>query len=193
MDRKNWKKLKKHDIKHTNAQLADPINPRGATVLCSTGPSSITMPATALTTCYSVSREPSPEFQEIPPTHDDVTATKVREVTSENDVSLEKIVMLELDKDDVVLRGSSEQCSTSVESRPESRCSRPESRCSRPESRCSRPESRCSRPESRCSRPESRCSDSSRELDQSQSSSYEKLEEEEEKAATISNSCGLTV
>ncbi|XP_063682154.1 putative adhesion G protein-coupled receptor E4P [Bolinopsis microptera] len=160
MDRKNWKKLKKNDIQHTNAQLADPINPRGATVLCSTGPSSITMP-TALTTCYS--RESSPEFKEIPPpsTHDDVTAPKVREVTSENDVSLENIVMLELDKDDVVLRGSSERCSSE----------------------------QCPTPVE--SRPESRCSDSSRELDQSQSSSYDKLEEDE--AATISNSCGLTV
>lgn len=110
MDRKNWKKLKKRDIKHTNAQLADAERPGGAVIMEQT----CSIPATTLTTCYSTpqSREATPQ----PPSPG--------EVTSEHDIVLEledhhDNKMLE-QGDDVLIRGSSERCSL-PDSRPESR------------------------------------------------------------------------
>ena len=161
MDRKNWKKLKKNDIQHTNSQLNDTINSKGATVLTSTGPTSITMPT--LSTCYSPASSPTDRTskqsssskqssEHLTPDPDkfdtdDVIATKNCDVGSEKDIMLDDEIVLELDKDSTLLRGSSERCSTPEESRSGSRCSSPAD-----------------------------------ELNLSQTSSYEKLGEDEEKS-----------
>ncbi|KAL5254006.1 hypothetical protein ACHWQZ_G013687 [Mnemiopsis leidyi] len=139
MDRKNWKKLKKNDIQHTNSQLNDTINSKGATVLTTTGPHSITMPT--LSTCYSPASSPTdrsskqsssskPSSERYTPDphkldHDDVMATKNCDGGSENDIMLDNDIVLEVDKDSTFLRGSSERCSTPENSRSGSRCSSP--------------------------------------------------------------------
>ena len=139
MDRKNWKKLKKNDIQHTNSQLNDTINSKGATVLTTTGPHSITMPT--LSTCYSPASSPTdrsskqsssskPSSERFTPDphkldHDDVMVTKNCDGGSENDIMLDNDIVLEVDKDSTFLRGSSERCSTPENSRSGSRCSSP--------------------------------------------------------------------
>ena len=173
MNRKNWKKLKKNDIKHTNSQLTDAVNSKGAIVLTQSRPSSMTLPTT-MTSLYSpnmsravpLSTESSPNpvhepsYEDIPSafSQDDVNADKCCDITSENDISLDHDIVLELDKDNVLLHGSSEQCST-----PDA------------------------------PRSESPYSDSSRELDQAQSSSYEKLDFEEDKNKAAASLGGVTV